>query len=285
MLKKRENSISFNTKSRLIYIPILISLISVIFIPVLLEILLGIIFKPSVELITVSGTIGMALNFILTLFIITKLSKIKISDLGLEFKGAFDKSIIGILCGLLAISLVAISIKILGGVNIIYNFKIEYLGTILLGLVFFIFQGTYEELIYRSYLMPHFSKSIGKFFAIILSSVLFTFLHALNPGMTIMPVINLFIASLVFSLVYYIYGNLWLSGFIHAIWNYSQGFIYGSLVSGISLKQTVLKSIPIQNKDLISGGNFGFEGSISTSVLGIILIILLLRLIQKNKIK
>ncbi len=51
-----------------------------------------------------------------------------------------------------------------------YTFNTEYIGTILIGLVLFSFQGTYEEIIYRGYLLPHFAKKWGIVIAILVSS-------------------------------------------------------------------------------------------------------------------
>lgn len=104
----------------------------------------------------------------------------------------------------------------------------------------------------------------------------------MNPGMTVMPLVNLMIASVVFSLVYYNWGSLWIAGFAHAVWNYSQGLLYGFLISGISVKGGVMTSLPIAGKELLSGGKFGFEGSIITSTVGVLLIAVL-SLIAKNR--
>ncbi len=271
--KQREQAIPFTSKTKLITLPIVFSLLMIVFIPALMGYIAELLIPaPKGQMITVSSTVGMILTVISTVFIILKVSKIKLKDLGLNFTGAFAKILTGTIFGLIAISLVALAINLLGGTATTYNFQSAYIQNLLVGIVFFAFQGTYEELLYRGYLMPHLSKSIGIFWSILISSVLFTLLHALNPGMTVMPVINLMLASVVFSLIYYKTGNLWLVGFIHAVWNFSQGFIYGSMVSGITLKGSIFKSLPIENTELISGGSFGFEGSIVTSILGVILI-------------
>ncbi len=128
----------------------------------------------------------MILNIFLSLFIIVKLSRIKVKDLGLSFTKAFSKIVIGSIGGFAAISVIALLINLIEGVETTYHFKSEYMGMLLWGLVFFAFQGTYEELIFRGYLMPHFSKGMGLIGAIIVSSILFSALHVLNPGMTIM---------------------------------------------------------------------------------------------------
>ncbi len=281
--KQQEQAIPFTSKTRLITLPVVFSLLMIVFIPALMGYISELLIPaPKGQMITVSSTVGMILTVISTGFIILKISKIKLKNLGLSFTGAFAKIIIGSICGLIAISLVALAINLLGGTSTTYNFNPKYLITILTGVVFFAFQGTYEKLMYRGYLMPHLSKSIGIFWSILISSVLFTLLHALNPGMTVMPVVNLMLASVVFSLVYYKTGNLWLVGFAHAVWNFSQGFIYGSMVSGITLKGSVFKSLPTENTELISGGSFGFEGSIITSILGVVLIVVLILTIRKK---
>ena len=151
----------------------------------------------------------------------------------------------------------------------------------LVGLIFFICRGTWKELMYRAYLMPHFSKKFDNIPSIIVTSIIFTLGHALNPNMHFMPTVNLFIASLVFSLVYYYSGNLILVGFGHGLWNFTQGFIFGSEVSGNVLPASLLKSTPVSSYDFISGGGFGFEGGIITSIVGVIIIIFIVNMIKK----
>ncbi len=145
----------------------------------------------------------------------------------------------------------------------------------------FLFQSTFEEFVYRSYLIPHLAKKFGALWAIFGTAVLFVILHASNAGMGVIPVINLFLAGAVFGLVYYNWGSLWMCGFAHALWNFSQGMIFGSLVSGNAVSTAVLKATPTSGMELISGGNFGFEGSLITSLLGIIISVLLI--IRANK--
>lgn len=286
MFDIRKNAIKADSKWKLIGVPILILIFS--------SVILGAALTPVVQMIlpmpednpaSSGSAIVMALTVIITFLVMMFVAKLSPEGLGLTSKGVFFAVVKGLAGGFAAITIVAFTIYSLGGITIDYVYKPEFMPTLLWGIVFFAFQGTYEELLYRSYLMPHFSKAMGDVLAVIVSSVLFVLLHALNPGMTPMAVLNLFLASLVFSLIYYLTGNLWLVGMAHGVWNYSQGFFYGSLVSGLSLKETVFKSIPVEGKDLISGGSFGFEGGVVTSTLGIILIALFLMVIkgkQKN---
>ncbi len=276
MFKKRVDAIQFDGTWRLIGLPLLIATLISVFLPVLTEKLT--VFIPKVHptfMVNISSAIGMILNVAITLFIMCKFSKLSLADLGFEKEGAISKSIIGMISGGLALVAVATIISLLGGINITYNFKPEYVVTIISGIVLFAFQGTSEEIVFRGYLMPHFAKKWGIVVSMLVSSVLFTLIHSLNPGMTLMPIVNLMVASIVFSLIYYNWGNMFLVGLAHGAWNFTQGLIYGSMVSGNALDGSIMLSSPSDGMAFISGGNFGLEGSIVTTVVGLILIILL----------
>ncbi len=293
--KKREAAIPFDSKTRLIGLPILFSILLMFFVPLLvMGMIAGISFLINTTLgtdfplmkagqVSFMGTIQMILMIVISAFIIVKISEIKIADLGLSAVNAFSKILIGTVSGFVAISAVALLVNLIGGVDTVFVFKPEYIGMLLVGFVYFSFQGTYEELIFRGYLLPHFSKKMGIVGAVILSSALFALIHAFNPGMTVMPIVNLFLAGVVFAVVYYYTGNLLIVGFAHAIWNYSQGFIYGSNVSGIKLTETIFKSASTTDNILLSGGIFGFEGSIATTIVGLAITVLFIVLIQKKK--
>ena len=149
--------------------------------------------------------------------------------------------------------------------------------------IFFIFQGLFEELLFRGYLMPVFSKIIGIKFTIILLSFLFTCIHLLNPNLSIVGLVNVFLAGVTFSLIYYYTGNLWIVGAMHTIWNFILGFIVGSQVSGIDTYNSIFFSIPVVNKNLISGGEFGFEASIIETILELAISLFVIYLIKKEK--
>ncbi len=65
-------------------------------------------------MISVASTLAMILSVFTCVFLITKVSKIGIRDLGLAFKGAFPKVLLGTLTGFAAISIVAGATYFLG---------------------------------------------------------------------------------------------------------------------------------------------------------------------------
>lgn len=72
---------------------------------------------------------------------------------------------------------------------------------------------------------------------------------------------------------------------MHTLWNFILGFIVGSQISGIITYNSVFFSIPVENKDLISGGVFGFEASIVTTIVELTISLFVIYLIKKEKNK
>lgn len=281
MFKERINALKFDSITKTIIIPILIVVVSNILIAGIAGELVNLVVSTQNPM-GLGGLLAMMINVFASIGLIIFISKIKLKDLGIVSKKCIRNILSGAILGIIVLSIVGIIIYLLGGVTINYNFKSSYFMPILIGVVFFSFQGFSEELIFRGYLLTHFSKKMNIYLSIFISSIFFTSIHALNPGMTIMPIVNLMVFSVVFSLVYIVTGNLFFTGLFHSLWNFTQGIIFGALVSGVDIETTVFKSLPVANKTIISGGNFGFEGSIVTTIMGIIIILILIIIANKK---
>ncbi|PIE81312.1 MAG: hypothetical protein CSA11_04785 [Chloroflexi bacterium] len=286
MFKERVEAVKYNGWLGLVIVPLIVSLIIMNQgLPLLVQVTGILVLKIPMEesLVSTLSVFAYTFSLILSIILAMLVGKLKLKDLGLPKENAGKDILKGAIGGFLAIALVSLLINVLGGVNTEFIFKSSFVGTIMMGLVMFIFQSTFEEFVYRSYLIPHLSKKFGALWAIFVTAVLFVILHASNGGMGVIPVINLFLAGVVFGLLYYLSGSLWLCGIAHALWNFSQGMIFGSLVSGNVLNEAVLKATPVSGMEIISGGAFGFEGSIVTSTVGIIIIIALIIRAKKQK--
>ncbi|GGG79769.1 CPBP family intramembrane glutamic endopeptidase [Corynebacterium pelargi] len=275
-------AIPSDTKKKLIALPILVALVVLLIIPGVFQYgLAPLIGSDPEQLISPAGAVGMIAAVTLGSWLMAKTSGISFGDLGIKKQHWASRAITGAVWGILALSAVGLIINVLGGTRTTYVFDTSMVGALVTGVVFFAFQGTWEELIYRAYLMPHFSKVMGNTWSVIVTSLLFTLFHGLNPGMTLMPILNLLVASIVFSLIYIKTGNLLLTGLAHGMWNFSQGFIFGSLVSGNTTPGSLFASAP-KGSELISGGSFGFEGSIVTTFVGVVIIAFLLSKLRKT---
>ena len=280
-------NIQEKNKFKLLLIPILV-VIFIIIINQLLILPLMPIFNDSLEeIFSFSGTSNLvdeAFCLFLSIFLMTKISKLKIEQLGFTKDNIVFSYLKGALFGTLQIFTVFFIIFGLKAIDVYYVGNISILLLIKVFIIF-IFQALLEEILFRGYLMPFFSKVIGIKFTIILLSFLFTCIHLFNPNLDIIGLANVFLAGVTFSLIYYYTGNLWLVGAMHTLWNFILGFIVGSQISGIITYNSVFFSIPVENKDLISGGVFGFEASIVTTIVELTISLFVIYLIKKEKNK
>ena len=278
-------NIQEKNKFKLLLIPILVVIFIIIINQFLILPLMPIFNDSLEEIFSFSGTSNLvdeAFCLFLSIFLMTKISKLKIEQLGFTKDNIVFSYLKGALFGTLQIFTVFFIIFGLKAIDVYYvgNISILLLRKIF---IIFIFQALLEEILFRGYLMPFFSKVIGIKFTIILLSFLFTCIHLFNPNLDIIGLANVFLAGVTFSLIYYYTGNLWLVGAMHTLWNFILGFIVGSQISGIITYHSIFFSIPVENKDLISGGAFGFEASIVTTVVELAISLFVIYLIKKRK--
>ena len=76
--------------------------------------------------------------------------------------------------------------------------------------------------------------------------------------------------------------TVWGVAGIHGAWNFAQGNLFGILVSGQSSGTSIMKFTPQGNQDWLSGGSFGIEGSIMTSLVLLLLIVYLAYQLKKE---
>jgi uncharacterized protein len=119
-----------------------------------------------------------------------------------------------------------------------------------------------EELLFRGVLLRITEEVCGTTVAIVVSAVLFGLAHAANPGATPFTIFALTVdLGILLSLAYVLTRNIWLAVGIHMTWNFMQGFVVGTEVSG-SREPSNLFTTSMTGPDLLTGGNFGIEGSL-----------------------
>lgn len=154
-----------------------------------------------------------------------------------------------------------------------------FASAILQPIVLFIAVGINEELLSRGYHLRNLAEGFN--FAMlsprlaigvawVLSSLLFGFLHILNPNSTWVSTVALMAAGIFLGLGYVLTGRLGLSIGLHIAWNFFQGSVYGFRVSGNDLSDTTLVAIQQVGPPLWTGGAFGPEAGL----IGIVAILL-----------
>jgi membrane protease YdiL (CAAX protease family) len=146
--------------------------------------------------------------------------------------------------------------------------------------LFMVLVGFYEELIFRGYQIVNLSEGfngsdlsrgravIG---AVVLSSVIFGLMHAMNPNAGWISTSNVALAGLMLAFPFVITGRLWGSIGLHIGWNFFQGGVFGFSVSGLPGRASVLQ-IKQQGPELLTGGGFGPEAGL-LGILGYVIII------------
>lgn len=122
-----------------------------------------------------------------------------------------------------------------------------------------------EEIIFRGIVFRLLDEAGGTFMGVAGSALLFGGLHAVNPGATLVGIVAIAIeAGVLLSLAYKVSGTLWLPIGIHLGWNFFEGGVFGSAVSGTSGGGMV--AVMTAGPEVITGGNFGLEASIQAVV-------------------
>lgn len=221
--------------------------------------------------------------FLLLIYLMRKLVDRKsFNSIGFSLASQFRKDLfIGLICGVAMVAVIFTILKLTGLIEIAGTGFPTYELILVAGIMFVI--AVMEELIYRIYLLVNLTLSMNKYVALAITSVLFTLIHANNSGVTLLGLINIFLIAVLLG-GYYIYRkNVWFPIAFHFSWNFALGSIFGSAVSGNSVPS--IFKIDILGSELMTGGEFGFEGSILTTILFIIAIILMQLKFGKKSIK
>ncbi len=135
-----------------------------------------------------------------------------------------------------------------------------------------------EEILFRGMLYRYAEEGFGTWAAVALSSAVFGLMHLGNPGATWLSTVAIAVeAGLPFAALYALTRNLWLVIGLHFAWNISQWLLFSIPISGGTSVGAVATSPA--GPDLVSGGAFGIEASLVTTVfLGGLAVLALLQL-------
>lgn len=134
-----------------------------------------------------------------------------------------------------------------------------------LSLLVFVLVAFNEELMMRGYILNNLLGSANRYVALAISAIIFAGMHGLNPGLTWLAFLNLFLAGIVLGSTYIFSQNLWFPISLHLFWNFLQGPVFGFEVSGN--ESDSLLAVQLFGSKLWNGGNFGFEGSLLCTIL------------------
>lgn len=184
-------------------------------------------------------------------------------SMGFEIDGFFPDAASGFFLAVLILGLGTITLFLSGHLQWI---DISFSGNdlfISFGLIVIV--AICEELVFRGYILNNLLDSMDKWIALVISSGLFALAQSLNTNANILSVSGFFLAGILLGLNYVYTRNLWYAILFHISWNFFQGPILGFKIYGLNLGS--LLQIETKGDAMITGGDFGFEGSMISILL------------------
>ena len=224
--------------------------------------------------------------FILLLFIfwVKVIEKNSLSTLGFVKKNWLKYLGWGILISLLQMGVIALVYQV-GGIG---TFELNELSLepilFILGLFpFWLLQGGTEEVATRGWLLTRIAARTNLPLAIAISSSLFGILHLGNAGVTFLSVLNIILDGVLAGLLFIYTDSIWLVVAQHGTWNYVQGNLLGFQVSGTGADASIFSFTMGSGPDWLTGGEFGAEGSIITTLVLLLSVLIVYRLGERNE--
>ncbi|SET42986.1 hypothetical protein SAMN05660297_02394 [Natronincola peptidivorans] len=211
---------------------------------------------------------------IVAIFAVKKIEKWELSAIGFKNpKNQLRQLLMGSILGSCCFIAIIIVLWLLNGVAITNSLMEPSFSSVNIYaiLIFSIFPGIGEEVLFRGYFLKLLSNSVGTTFAIGLTSIFFSIVHGANDGYSIIAFVNLFLFSLFLSFTTIITKNIWTAVCFHIAWNFFQGSVFSMSISGSNASGIYL--VEVIGKDWITGGSFGVEGGLIVTAILCLLVI------------
>lgn len=227
-------------------------------------------------------------SFVIILFLfifwVKVIEKNTLSSLGFVKRNWLKYLAWGIMFSLVQMGVIALVYQVSG----IGSFELNELSLepilFILGLFpFWLLQGGTEEVATRGWLLTRIAARSNLPLAIAISSSLFGFLHLGNSGVTFLSVLNIVLDGVLAGLLFIYTDSIWLVVAQHGTWNYVQGNLLGFQVSGTGADASIFSFTMGSGPDWLTGGTFGAEGSIITTLVLLVSLVIVYRLGERKE--
>lgn len=186
-------------------------------------------------------------------------------SLGFSVSGRWKDIAIGFLLGLVLMGGGFLILMALGNLEVHSLQVMPYF--LIQHFLLFLLVSVQEEAVSRGYILNNLMESMGKYQALFLSAAIFAVFHLMNPNLSVLGFVNILLGGLLMG-VYYIHRkNLWFPIAVHLSWNFFQGPVLGFGISGKKLEGAEMITQDLIGPEWLTGGAFGFEGSLIACVL------------------
>ncbi|CAL9633909.1 CPBP family intramembrane glutamic endopeptidase [Streptomyces sp. enrichment culture] len=194
-------------------------------------------------------------------------------------KGAVAKTGWGTLIGAGMFTAVMVNLLTSG------HYEVDGLGSVqnAIGLVGFMAgAAATEEVVYRGVLFRIIEEHIGTYTALLLTGVVFGASHLLNEDATVWGAVAIAVeAGFMLAAAYAATRSLWLTIGVHFGWNFAAAGVFSTVVSGNGDNKGLLDAT-MSGPELLTGGDFGPEGSVYSVGFGVLLTLVFLWLAHRR---
>ena len=227
-------------------------------------------------------------SFVIILFLfifwVKVIEKNALSSLGFVKRNWLKYLGWGIMFSLVQMGVIALVYQVSGiGSFVLNELSLEPLLFILGLFPFWLLQGGTEEVATRGWLLTRVAARTNLPLAIVISSSLFGILHMGNAGVTFLSVLNIILDGVLAGLLFIYTDSIWLVVAQHGTWNYVQGNLLGFQVSGTGADASIFSFTMGSGPDWLTGGTFGAEGSIITTLVLLVSLVIVYRLGERKE--
>ena len=228
--------------------------------------------------VIVAGTVGLcATGLLANLLTMRIFDRRALPDIGLP--GGSSSAInlgLGILLGGGSAALMLSAPLLAGTGHLVPRAAAEFSWpTVLTYLFALLIAATGEEMIFRGYAFQLLVEKIGPFATVLPVGVIFGFAHAANPNASVLGVLNTILWGILLGYAFLRSHDLWLPIGLHYGWNAVLP-LFGVNLSGLTIDVTRY-SYRWDLTPLWSGGSYGPEGGLLTTIFAIALFFAILR--------
>jgi uncharacterized protein len=220
-----------------------------------------------------------AVLLLVSLFLVERVVVHKLpAAVGFDPRHAWRDLLLGGLFGAVLFSIVVLELWALGSYHVVAIHSGQYLGV---AAVLLLADAVFEEVLFRGVVFRLVEEWAGTWIALAVSAVIFGVVHAANPGATWISTLAIAVeAGVLLAAAFVVTRNLWLPIGLHFAWNFFEGPIYGTQVSGHVFFTSVLTA-RMAGPTILSGGAFGPEAGLAAivpcSIAGIVLLVVATR--------
>ncbi len=226
------------------------------------------------------GSLALAIGFLLLSWIFLRLADGKgFSALGLTLRRGWGRELALGLC-LGATLQVLVAGIFLATRTVHYSMRagygLHFWHRVAANVALFALAATVEELAFRGYGFQKLIEAVGAPGALLLTSLIFGFLHFTNPHATIFSTVNTVLAGIILAIPYIRTRSMWMQIGLHWSWNLTMATLVSLPVSGIDFGPHFF-STESTGPGWLTGGIYGPEGGAAVTIVTLAGIAWLLR--------